>query len=257
MRVVVLDVETTGLPPKQTVTARSKDPSKWSGWPYVMQVSWVVVDVTDLDQVELKPPGTVGYTLREAAGRYCTKQQSVRDFLVRVPDGVVVDPVSESMHGLTGACRRHGVPVEEALGALMADLSGAAYIVGHNVDADVRFVLCELSRTHHASSQAWTTCLLAKPRYCTMHAGTRVCRLPLPAHCRPRFVGDSWSPLYKYPRLVELYAHLFGAEEAQQLAKGLHNARTDALACCRCFERLLNAAAGGGFRPHDESLYIQ
>lgn len=112
MKLVVLDTETTGLPPKE-LSAKTL-----AAWPKVVQCSFIVVD-------------TAAETYEE------------RDFVVKVDD--VGD--STKFHGITQERSNAGCAFAEAYAALKAALASEdTLVVGHNLAFDLRMIQAECLR---------------------------------------------------------------------------------------------------------------
>jgi DNA polymerase III epsilon subunit-like protein len=134
------------------------------------------------------------------------------------PDGFTIPADAVAIHGITTEeARRKGIPLGEALRGLTNDVAKhtPGLLVGHNVAFDRPIVLNEFARLKLAEN------LSRLPTYCTMQSTVRVC-------CLPRYNGG-----YKWPKLHELHAHLFGRGHTQR-----HDARADVLACAKCFFEL-------------------
>jgi len=90
--------------------------------------------------------------------------------------------------------------------------------VGHNVDFDRPIIGAELVRVGLPTvASQW----MAWPSVCTMKLGTDLCKLP------GRYG-------YKWPKLEELYRHLFGRG-----FEGAHRADQDMVATAECFFEML------------------
>lgn len=205
MKLLVFDTETTGLPRRST-----GPPHTWptTAWPHPVQISAVLYDCDKGDIAE-------SY-----------------DSVVGLPDNVIVPAGSSAVHGITtDECRESGVPVSDALQQLFEMARKAHVIVGHNLEFDLGVVTAAAARWSCSAFQPGCLHIDAsrslKPRVCTMREGTPLCKLPFP---RPR---DVESKEFKYPKLGELAAHLFGSAPP-----GLHDSFVDVLVCLRCHMRM-------------------
>ena len=200
--ILVIDTETTGLPRREAGKAMHELPV--NAWPYPVQLSAVLYDAAT----------------RDISDHF--------DSVIALPSNIVVPACSSAVHGITAdECRRSGARVTEALRDIGSLARRADVIVGHNLEFDLGVVTAAAHRSDcYADLPA---CLdvdpkrSTKPRVCTMIEGLPLCQLPFPRD-RP---GRSNN--YKYPKLGELCAHLFGSEP-----DGLHDSFVDVLVCLRC-----------------------
>ncbi len=171
MIVLVLDVETTGLPKDRN--ADIKDSRRW---PYVVQLSWLLFD---LSQNELL---------------------SCNDRLIRLPEGKSVPPESTAIHGIsTERMRNHGKDICPILTALAEDMRLCTYIVAHNIDFDKTMIRVESLRSGLPDMFAEGL----KLQFCTMKYGEPLCGLTMVSKRNGRTIS-------KFPRLSELHNELFG-----------------------------------------------
>lgn len=140
------------------------------------------------------------------------------DTLIR-PEGFEIPAEAAAVHGITKEmAMQTGIPISEAL-AFHARLYAAAdLIVGHNISFDQRMIRIEAKRLGLQEPDG-------KPQYCTMKNGTMMCRIP-----------STGRGGYKWPRLGELYAHLFGTQ-----LEDAHDAMIDVLATAKCYQRMTRA----------------
>lgn len=155
----------------------------------MVSIAWKVVD-----------PATAGVV------------QDMRYFVVR-PSGFAIPAAATAIHGITTErAAADGVPVQDVLAALQADIAehNVRTVVAHHANFDVNIVRSEAAR---AGNDALFR-KLAQPmkRFCT-------------------------SKTNGYRKLAVLYEDLFGAPMT-----GCHDARADAEACCRIY--LKNVVAG-------------
>lgn len=147
---------------------------------------------------------------------YDSQQRELRSasHVIR-PDGFSIPPDAAAIHGITTErALREGIDLRQALTELAADCGNASYVIAHNASFDGSVLAAEFLR------QGWQAPFHPQTMICTMQASTAYCALP-------GVYG------YKWPRLEELYAILFGSE-----LSGAHDAQFDAAACARCFFEL-------------------
>jgi len=134
------------------------------------------------------------------------------------PQGFEIPADAVRVHGITTErALREGVDLRHALLAFGEELSAATTIVAHNAEFDAGTLDAEYHRLGWKKGP-----LGARPILCTMRAATNLCRIPGGRH-----------GAYKWPRLEELHAFLFG-----QAPPVTHDALADARACARCYLEL-------------------
>lgn len=150
----------------------------------------------------------MGWMLCNAGGEVINEQKH----LVK-PDGWVVptDPFWVNNGYSTAKCETEGKLLAEVITAFLADYAQCDILVAHNMDFD-RYVLgAEFIRYGFKTEK--------RHRICTKEAGTDLCRLP-----------GGFRGQYKWPKLEELYRHLFNKD-----FDGAHDALADVRATRECF----------------------
>ena len=181
-----LDTETTGALPVER-----KLHSDISRYPRLVQIAWLLTD-------------EYGSELRS------------QNFIIK-PEGFQIPRSAARRHKLTTeTARKLGIPLCDALSALVKDLAAADCVVAHNVQFDALVLAGEFQRVGITPSPLEA----AKP-YCTMVSSTRICGL------------RNGPKGYKWPTLLELHTFLFGDEY-----RNAHNALADVRACTKCFFEL-------------------
>ena len=135
------------------------------------------------------------------------------------PDGFTIPTEAASIHGITTSmARENGVPIKDVLGQLWEEIEDnePALYIGHNVSFDRPIVLNEYGRLGKSEN------LSQLPTFCTMKSTTHICRIP-----------QANRGGYKWPKLAELYRHLFGCAHGNA-----HDAEADVRACAKCFFEL-------------------
>ncbi len=110
--------------------------------------------------------------------------------------------------------KNHGVPIEFALRQLNEDAIGSSRIVAHNLDFDMKVISAEFNRLSINND------LERKKKFCTMKESVDLCRIP-----------SSYG--YKFPKLEELYYHLFNNSIKQN-----HRADADVTMTAKCYMRM-------------------
>ena len=132
MRILAIDTETTGLPPKRV------PPTDHAQWPYIVQLSYVMLD-TETDE---------------------TKEG---DHILRVP----VDIPTTRIHGITKERSDAGENFGRIYGNVAAMMEEADIVVGHNLDFDLNMIRAECERRHllfHMPSVRYCTMRESKER---------------------------------------------------------------------------------------------
>ena len=173
MKVIVLDVETTGLPEGRNISPR--DTHKW---PYVIQLSWLVFDV----------------------GK--NKLVKCEDHIVALPKGYVVPSGSTLIHGITTErMREEGVDIKPLLAQFRADLKQCHTLIAHNIEFDKNMIEVEFYRNGFKHGIANTR----KIEFCTMLHGKTICNIEM---IHP-YTGKK---VLKFPKLLELHDTLFHSQ---------------------------------------------
>ena len=107
MKVLVFDVETTGLPKKRNASIFELD-----NWPYIVQFSWMIYDISD------------------------NKITSVQDFVIKLPDTVTIPEDSIKIHGITNEMSKNGYDIKNILYIFMNYVKRVDIVVAHNIEFD-------------------------------------------------------------------------------------------------------------------------
>ncbi|PNH02619.1 hypothetical protein TSOC_011373 [Tetrabaena socialis] len=184
-RSMVIDFETTGLPGRN---ASYKELHTYDS-ARIVSVAWRVLG-----------PAPALETVAEG-------------YHVVRPDGYTIPGFATRIHGIsTEAALAGGVPVQEALSAVMKDLQGCSTLVAHNARFDLGILSSELFRLgRHADVEL----VQGRAVLCTMIKGASLLGL-------------------RSVRLAKLLMSLTGRE-----LENAHDARADVDACAACFAALL------------------
>lgn len=166
--------------------------------------------------------------------RPVTQRMMQLGFIVKNDDGSIKE-VSHLIRGVTeinpdvphkitkDMCDQ-GVELEAAINDLINHMSTCKTVIGHNLDFDLNVIRYNMM-TFGSTDQLreFNEQLQNKHQMCTMKKSIGVCKLP----------GKFG---YKYPKLIELYTHLFpGGEEIQDV---LHDALEDARITLKCHDEM-------------------
>ena len=207
MKVLVFDVETTGLLPKN---ADSLDDC-----PHIVQLSFAVYDIDS----------------RTTIHSY--------DSYIKVADNVEMSEVAEQITGINKKIlKKKGKDITIAIKSLHSAYNYCDVVVAHNINFDKKMVLIEMKRNEEQLKQICPEVFrLFDPEYekakhihsyCTMMNGVNICNIEVP--CK----DATKKPRKKWPKLVELYDNLFPGENIQ----GLHNSMVDVLVCLKCYIKM-------------------
>ena len=145
MIALVFDTETTGLPKKRRASLKDND-----NWPYIVQMSWLVCDMT------------TGEIL------------GIKDYVVRLADDLSIPIESSNIHGITDEIMREkGVPIKGVLEDFWCDLQSAHYLVAHNLNFDKTITRVEMYRNGFRNMYKRTNTI----EVCTMTDGAMICNI--------------------------------------------------------------------------------
>ena len=152
-----------------------------------------------------------------AWSRYDKNKNLVSDanYIIR-PEGFTIPADAVKVHGIsTEKALTLGESLEIALQEFAESISKSEIIIAHNMDFDEKIIGAEFLRT------GIKTVLFNKQRFCTMKTTTRLCQINGPYG-------------YKWPKLSELYYHLF-----KNKITDAHDAAVDVKVCAECFFELI------------------
>ncbi len=152
-----------------------------------------------------------------AWSRYDENQNFIAEanYIIK-PEGFTIPSDSSKVHSITTEkALESGVHLETALQEFSEVISKSEIIIAHNMDFDEKIVGAEFLRSGVKSV------LFDKQRLCTMKTTTELCQI-------------TGSYGYKWPKLSELYYHLFKKD-----FKDAHEAIVDVEVCVKCFFELI------------------
>jgi DNA polymerase III alpha subunit (gram-positive type) len=208
-RILVFDVETTGLLPK--VDASGNLPTI-SQYPYVIQFSFLIYN-TKFKKIE-----------------------KTYDYYIDIPKNIEIPDKITELTGINrDLCDKKGVPIVYAIEKFYNEYINCGCVIAHNYVFDNTMIKVELQRNKDKINEVAPYCIdvfsllfeeLNKIRhYCTMRAGTKLCNIDLNT--------ENGKPFKKWPKLSELYYHLF-----KEMPNGFHNSMIDILVCLRCYLKM-------------------
>ena len=220
-RVMIFDVETTGLIPKKV---KGQPPPSLASLPHILQLSFIIFDTKTWRPVKSF------------------------DTYIRVESEIAISPFISELTGITREkCDSQGVPIAHALSEFYREFMQCDCFVAHNLEFDKEMIQIEMRRN---SAQLAKNCpyvnLVFNAMYekmhnieifCTMRVGRNICKIPFKTQStnasHASSTSTSTSTKWKSPKLSELYEFLFG-----EVPKNLHNSLVDTYVCLRCFVKL-------------------
>jgi DNA polymerase-3 subunit epsilon len=189
VRALIFDTETTGM-------VRWKLPPEHESQPDLVQLGMLLVE-------------TANWSVK---ARLAT--------LVRLPEGVRIDPEAKQAHGISEEdCESYGVVTVVACSLFNQFCLQADAVVAHNMSFDRSVMLTALYRLGKKPDR-----MAGKRIICTKELSTDVLKLP------GKYGG------YKWPTLAEAYSYFTGRE-----MEGAHDALVDTEACLAVFRGLCEA----------------
>tara|TARA_B110000261_G_C12995111_1_gene321911 strand:- start:228 stop:920 length:693 start_codon:yes stop_codon:yes gene_type:complete len=210
MRVLVFDTETTGLPVSPSAQKiKNLFENQTAYWPYIIQISYVVVDIDDTKSVSL---------LKKV------------DHILKIPEDATLSPESFNLHGISKEqSLSEGLDCKDVLKEFMNQLSSVDRVIGHNIRFDLDMVKVSLMRLSNESTfyknylSELKNLQSKNVFYCTQSKMTSYCNITAR---RP-----DGTEYIKWPKLAELYVIMF--KEPPPLH--LHNSLIDTIVCLRCY----------------------
>lgn len=198
MKVLVYDVETTGIPEKYAKINQT------NRWPYIVQFSWLLFDTSKNSLI------------------------SVDDHIIQLPKNLKMAPGSIKIHGITNKqMRAEGKDIITILNKFQNSVNSANILVAHNLDFDTNMISVEQLRNIVPKNKRFRLLVNNRTKkYCTMKRGKTIANIKMYSE----YLGKT---IIKYPKLVELHRTLFNS-----IPNNLHNSLIDILVCFRCFAKL-------------------
>lgn len=210
---LVFDVETTGLIPRKT--PNDTTPLPITEYPHIIQFSHTLYDT------------------------FTNAMECSSDSYIRIPDNVVI---SEFVTNLTGIsledCYTKGRDIVDVLIEFSTVYKKTNVLVAHNIDFDSNMIMIEVQRNKEELLKRAPECFMLFnhmfertnniERYCTMLKGINICNIKIES------ITEGKPPRKKWPKLFELYEHLFDGEKVE----GLHNSMVDVETCLKCYLKM-------------------
>ena len=140
MKIVTIDLETSGIPPKG-----ANYETDFAVFPHILGMAWKIND---------------GKTV---------------EYIINNP-GVVITQEITKINGITQAmCDASHYTIESTLNQFYVDCQGNDYVVGHNIYFDTSIIKANCLRAKMPIFEALTVILDKEKRIDTMRAGTKLC----------------------------------------------------------------------------------
>lgn len=195
MNILFFDLETNGLPKDKNGRIQDVD-----NWPRCIQLAWELCDLA-------------GNTISQECSLIYPEGWEIPDQKFWIDNGFnQFDSVAS------------GVAMEDVLNAFINDLNVSDVISAHNLAFDYPVLCAEMIRYDKKPEK-----IPDRVKLCTMQAAINVTKIPFPNQR-----GRGPNTQYKWPKLEELYRHLFKKE-----MKGAHDAGDDVTALKECFFEML------------------
>ena len=203
-KVLVFDVETSGLLPKKTEDVPIEK------LPHILQLSYIVFE-------------TDGW-----------KVSKVGNYYVNVEKHVEISQKITELTGITREMCNSGSSIVNVLKEFCDEYMQCDLIVAHNIYFDRNMIQLEISRNKEKLPSHYVENVFSrnfekenfKTNYCTMYNGRNICNI--------KKVNDKGETYVKCPKLSELYEHLF----EEPVHGNLHNSLVDTYVCLKCLVKM-------------------
>ena len=203
-RVLVFDVETTGLLPKKGEEVPAEK------LPYIIQLSYVIFE-------------TSNWRVSKEFNHY-----------INIPQHVEISSEITEITGINRDMCNKGITMDKALEEFCEDYMICDMIVAHNIYFDRRMIQLEISRHSESLNPFHVEKVFLqsyekeenKQNFCTMYKSKSICKIERK--------DDKGETYYKSPKLSELYEHLFETKAPLNL----HDSLIDTYVCLRCFVKM-------------------
>lgn len=169
MKVLIFDVETTGLP-ERGATLKNLE-----RYPYIVQFSWMIYDASQ------------------------NRIDNVNDHIIKIPEDITIPIEASNVHGITNEKMiNEGKDINLILDIFTKDMLDSQVIVAHNLRFDKTIVQAEYLRNKRIN---WLG-RHRKMEYCTMKRSLNICNI----YKKNIYTGEKTK---KYPKLMELHHYWF------------------------------------------------
>ena len=204
MKVLIFDVETTGLLPKVINT------EEISKYPNIIQLSFILYDTSKKE-------------IEESFNEYIILNRKTK-----------IPKIVTDLTGIDKEKSLSGVSIMTGLERFNEAYKRANKVVSHNFEFDSKMIYVEVLRNKSIIKEMKESLLnllnirsieLDKEKYCTMKRGRYVCKI--------KAISKDGNEYLKWPKLIELYKELF-----KEGIENLHDSLVDTVACLRCYLKM-------------------
>lgn len=150
---------------------------------------------------------------------YSNGNEIDRKYYIIKPVGFTIPQIASDIHGITNDIAHcYGVNILPVLNEFNDCINRVNLLVAHNISFDHRMIKQEMKRNNLKIAECKT--------YCTMKTGKYITNIKK---------TNRFGEYIKYPKLIELYQHLFN-----ESFTGQHNAIEDTIACAKCYFKMNN-----------------
>lgn len=207
-RIMIFDVETTGLIPKLDPITRQRCPIE--EMPHIIQLSFIIFNMYD-------------YVMERKYNAYIKLDN--------------LDLIKEEIIQLTGITKEKcekGMDIKDVLHDFYEEFVLSDYIIAHNLSFDKQMILIEIERNYRNIEPNLPLFQLFEPAYCKNNGIELYCTMMSSINICNILIESKNNKTYKkFPKLSELYYTLFRSKP-----ENLHNAVVDTLVCLRCFLKI-------------------
>jgi len=188
-------------------------------------------ETTDLIRKDSSGNKTFGHVIQLSFIGYNIEKNTIvynEDLIINVPQNVHITEESIALHRVDREKSNTGIPMKEALFKFKEALEWCDCLVAHNMYYDKTMIIEECFRNSFLKNINFNKNKRGNyiPEYCTMKHGINLCKIV-------KYNEKTGKSYYKYPKLEELYIHLFNEQPI-----GMHNAYIDILLTIKCYLKM-------------------
>ena len=188
-------------------------------------------ETTDLIRKDESGNRIFGYVIQLSFIGYDIEKETIEyneDLIINLPQHVKITEESIALHGINREISNKGIEMKNALKIFKNALEWCECLVAHNMYYDKTMIMEECHRNNYSKKMNFNRNKKGNyiPEYCTMKHGTNLCKIE-------KYNQKNNTTYFKYPKLEELYRHLFNEEPT-----GMHNAFVDILLTIKCYLKM-------------------
>jgi DNA polymerase III epsilon subunit-like protein len=204
-------------------------------WPYITQLGYIVYDTENPESakifdkyIDIPDNVQISSGSSEITRIFKSDKDIIEKNITDKETGKLITPDTLNifiLDRIKTADPGKVIDISTALREFTEDLKMCDYVVGHNIDFDIKMILAELKRLKMDSE--FVEFLSSDNFVCTMMKMINVCKVTALTKFGKKY--------FKFPKLKEAYKTLFGYEPS---GPALHNAIIDVVVCLRVFCKL-------------------